>query len=74
MARIQVLTLPSKGAGDDVDYPFAIVIDEVEHERIANYEGDTVRTVATELFDTTAIVNSTGAVGVIVAAGTLDVA
>jgi hypothetical protein len=74
MARIQVLTLPSKTVGDNVDYPFAIVIDEVDHEKISSYGGDTVRTVATELIDKTAIAEATGAVGVIVVAGTLYVA
>jgi len=74
MARIQVLTLPSQEQSGLTNYPFAIVIDEVEHHEIVNHKGDTVRTVSTELFDKAAIAEATGATGVIVAAGTLDVA
>ncbi|OII10516.1 hypothetical protein BIU97_10335 [Curtobacterium sp. MCBA15_009] len=74
MARIQILTLPSQEQGGFVNYPFALVIDQVEHDEIISHGGETVRAIETELFDKDAIVKATGATGVIVARGTLDVA
>ena len=73
MARIQVLTLPSQEESGLTNYPFAIVIDQVEHNDITAGSGEIVRSVATELFDKDAIVAATGATGVIVAQGTLEV-
>jgi len=77
MARIQVLSLPSKTVGEDVEYPFAIVIDQVEHEDVTSVQGGPgglLAQVSTEFFDKDAIAAATGATGVIVANGTLDVA
>lgn len=67
-------TLPSKAVGEYADYPFAIVIDQVEHDEVNSVEGGLLAQVSTEFFDKDAIVAATGATGVIVANGTLDVA
>ncbi len=74
MARIQILTLPSKTIGEVTDFPFAIVIDEIEHDDVTSVSGELLAQVSTEFFDKDAIAEATGATGVIVANGTLDVA
>ncbi len=74
MARIQVLTLSSQEQNGYTNYPFALVIDQVEHESINSAEGGVIAEVSTEFFDKESIVKATGATGVIVANGTLDVA
>jgi hypothetical protein len=74
MARIQILTLPSKTVGEHAEYPFAIVIDEVEvTAEVKAYEGTAIRHTV-EPVDVEAIKAATGAVGVVVHTGTLDVA
>jgi hypothetical protein len=72
MARIQVLTLPSKTVGENTDYPFAIVIDELDESVVASFAGE-VRS-EHEPVDREAVKAATGAVGVILATTTLDVA
>lgn len=59
MARIQVLELPADVVGEAVRTPFAIVIDQLA---------------ADEIVDTQSVADKLGAVGVILHAGTLDVA
>jgi hypothetical protein len=73
MARIQILELPSDVVGEAVHTPFAIVIDQVEASAVETYAGEVVRSTS-EPIDHDAIKAATGAVGVIVHTGTLDVA
>lgn len=74
MARIQVLELPSKVDGENVETPFVIVVDQVEVvAEVQSYGGDTLRHTQ-EPIDADAIKRATGALGVIVHTGTLDVA
>lgn len=73
MARIQVLTLPSKTVGEYTDYPFAIVIDELDENVVASFAGDAVRS-EHEPVDRESVKAATGAVGVILSTTTLDVA
>ncbi|WP_413600837.1 hypothetical protein [Curtobacterium sp. Curtsp57] len=74
MARIQVLELPAIVEGESATTPFAIVIDQLEVENeVHSYAGDIVHA-TTEAVDADAIKAATGAVGVVMHTGTLDVA
>ncbi len=64
MARIQILELPTRVVGEFVETPFALIVDGVEGETVANVGGDTVRTRLTKSWDGAAKV--IGAVGAIV--------
>lgn len=74
MARIQVLELPTEVVGDATHTPFAIVIDQVEvTAEVQAYDGTALRH-HVEPSDDAAIKDATGAVGVIIHSGILDVA
>lgn len=75
MARIQILELPSKVTGDYVETPFALVIDQVETERVVGTIEGQPLTTAAELtqHEANAAAQAVGAVGAILAACTLDV-
>lgn len=74
MARIQVLELPSQVVGEIVRTPFVIVVDQVEVVAdVEAYDGTAIRHTV-EPVDADAIKAATGAEGVIVHTGTLDVA
>lgn len=71
MARIQILELPTEVAGEYVRTPFVIIIDQVEVKaKVESLDAQLLR----ETIDTDAIKAATGAEGVIVHTGTLDVA
>jgi len=74
MARIQVLELPAIVEGESVTTPFVVVVDRVEVvAEVQAFEGTALRHTQ-EPIDAVAIKAATGAVGVIVHTGTLDVA
>lgn len=74
MARIQILELPTIFEGDSETTPFVLVIDQVETDgEVRAYSGDIV-TAQREEINATVMKEATGAVGVIVHTGTLDVA
>lgn len=74
MARIQVLELPAIVEGENVTTPFVIVVDQVETDgEIRAYAGN-LRTAQREEINAEAMKQATGAVGVLVHIGTLDVA
>ncbi|WP_199552792.1 hypothetical protein [Streptomyces sp. N35] len=62
MARIQILELPAEHHGDDFTTPFILVIDEYEYGT------------GKPIDDLPGLKDATGARGVIVTAGRLDVA
>lgn len=76
MARIQILELPAQVAGDVVVTPFAIVIDQVETERVVGYQGEQPIATVAELTQDEAdeIAQRIGAQGAILTACTMDVA
>jgi hypothetical protein len=77
MARIQILELPSVVVGEDISYPFAVVIDQVETEttQIVTSLGPLSSNRVSELTqsEADAIARNVGAVGAILTAITLDV-
>ncbi|MBF4603750.1 hypothetical protein [Curtobacterium sp. VKM Ac-2884] len=74
MARIQVLELPSDVVGEAVHTPFVIVVDQVEVEaRVESVDEQLIHEIR-EPINADAIKAASGAVGVIVHTGTLDVA
>lgn len=74
MARIQILELPTIVEGESVATPFVVVVDQVEvTAEIEAYDGTAIAHTV-EPVDADAIKAATGAVGVIVHTGTLDVA
>lgn len=74
MARISILDLPTQVLGDAVSTPFVLVIDQVESESIEAFNGDTVAKMQ-EITPVEAAhwAAQAGAVGVILASGTLDI-
>jgi hypothetical protein len=74
MARIQVLELPTKVVGEYAETPFVIVVDQVEVTAEVEAHDGTVLRHTVEPVDAAAIKDATGAVGVLVHTGTLDVA
>ena len=74
MARIQILELPTQVVGEVVNTPFAIIIDQVETETLTTSTDVSFRTMS-ELTQTEAdtIGRNLGAVGVVLAACTLDI-
>jgi hypothetical protein len=73
MARIQVLELPSKVDGENVETPFVIVVDQVEVENEVRSLDERLVREFREPILVDDINAATGAVGVIVHTGTLDV-
>jgi hypothetical protein len=78
MARIQILELPSVIVGDNLETPFAIIIDQVEQgEAPTSWSGESLAgKLGVEAYNraASAIKLATGARGVIATAGTLDIA
>jgi hypothetical protein len=74
MARIQILELPAIVEGENATTPFVLVIDQVEVENeVRSYDDRMVREFREPIL-VDDIKAATGAVGVIVHTGTLDVA
>jgi hypothetical protein len=73
VARIQILELPDIVEGESVTTPFVLVVDQLDTDDVRDYQGDVVLSRG-EQVDSDALKAATGAAGVIVHPGTLDVA
>lgn len=74
MARIKILELPTQVLGEAVSTPFVVIVDQVESE--STYVSGSVEPIRTDIVDpvpVTEIERTTGAQGVIVYPGTLDI-